>query len=427
MKILIRGAGFQNKGAKAMLRVAQQELSRRIPHANFYATVTPSEAHYAYRSGIVPIYYQTSTRMKILQTLPFGPQIPRFVLSKKNPDFARAIKIDSLMANEINRIESVDVVIDVSGFAYGDLFGTTNLRRTFAWIDYCHSKQKPYIFLPQAWSSFEKEEVAYWGSKVFKGSSLLFSRDEESTKYLTKVQEMSEFEIRQALDTVFCYQGANKAAGHQILKELGINNERPLIGLVPNMQVYRRTSGYGPANEYIKLLIDLANHLIEDLNFDVLLAPNEIKVPGDPTLDDRFLCSTIETHIQKREHCFKLHEYYPSETIKSILGNLDLLIASRYHSLVFALSQGVPVLPLGWSHKYVELLRSFGLEEFVVDHDRLNRSEVMSIVASAWQQRETIREKISKTVPRLQKKVQDLFDEVGAMIGDKSYLPGQTR
>jgi colanic acid/amylovoran biosynthesis protein len=47
--------------------------------------------------------------------------------------------------------------------------------------------------------------------------------------------------------------------------------------------------------------------------------------------------------------------------VKSVIGDCDLLVGSRYHALIAALSQGIPVAAIGWSHKYEELLKEANL------------------------------------------------------------------
>jgi colanic acid/amylovoran biosynthesis protein len=39
-------------------------------------------------------------------------------------------------------------------------------------------------------------------------------------------------------------------------------------------------------------------------------------------------------------------------TTRSLIANLTLCICSRYHGLISCLSHGIPVLALGWHHKY---------------------------------------------------------------------------
>jgi colanic acid/amylovoran biosynthesis protein len=416
MKIVIRGGGFENKGAEAMLRVVQRELGKRLPAASFHATVSPPEASYAYRSGITPVYHAPSLRGDLSGMVPFAAQIRNLLRSRKNPDFARAVKTNARAADEIHAIGSIQGVVDISGFSYSDAWGTGGFEYAWPWLEHCKIKQKPYLFLPQAWGPFEKPAVARWAQKLCQAADMVVSRDAESSEHLAGLRAASNTRLRQAPDIAFRFHGAPGATGRAVLKGLGIEGDRPVIGIVPNMQVFKRTAGTGGANQYINHLIGLVNYATACLKADVLLVPNEIRVPGSQWPDDRYLCGMIASHVQEPARCFSLSDYFPSETVKALLGQLDLLIASRFHSLVFALSQGIPVLALGWSHKYQELLRPFGLEEFIIDHDKLDTDKVFTITEAAWKNREGTGTSIRNTLPGLQDQVDGLFDEVAAVL-----------
>jgi polysaccharide pyruvyl transferase WcaK-like protein len=63
-----------------------------------------------------------------------------------------------------------------------------------------------------------------------------------------------------------------------------------------------------------------------------------------------------------------------SESIRRITSYADVLVTSRFHSMISALAQCIPCLVVGWSHKYHETLADFGLEKYAIDFGYLDMS-----------------------------------------------------
>lgn len=78
------------------------------------------------------------------------------------------------------------------------------------------------------------------------------------------------------------------------------------------------------------------------------------------------------TYQQIMSHGKHIHE--PTETIKSLTSDLDLLIATRYHGLVFALSTDVPVVTFKMDDYYeqknsnlLNMVYQYNWQRFIVD------------------------------------------------------------
>jgi polysaccharide pyruvyl transferase WcaK-like protein len=85
--------------------------------------------------------------------------------------------------------------------------------------------------------------------------------------------------------------------------------------------------------------------------------------------------------------------------IKRVIAATDIVLVSRFHAMVGALSLGVPAAVLGWSHKYEEVMARFGLEGNVMDYKRLDRAALLERVSMVFDQRGRMRDSILEHLP----------------------------
>jgi len=171
-------------------------------------------------------------------------------------------------------------------------------------------------------------------------------RDSTSYRYLTDVTGERDT-VRQFPDFTNLIAGTAPA---------GLESDKVGVALVPNVRMIDMT-GDTSGSRYLEFMTACAKRL-SALNADPYLLVHE-------GADDERLAREISTAaggipIVKEDDPLEL---------KGLLGASRAVVASRFHALVSALSQGVPAVATGWSHKYTELFEDYGFPEGVLSID----------------------------------------------------------
>ena len=408
MDILIRGGGFSNKGGEAMMLTVQRELSARRPGINFVLRLPPQQAEAAASFGFSPVVIETNRLKKGFSLL------SQAVL---RPGVREALSASVLGALEMADVKKIDGIIDISGFAYSDAWGAEPAERSLVWVRHCRKKGIPYVYMPQAWGPFTKSQVAQNVIEMGKLSSFLYARDEESYSFLNELSEEIRSKAKLAPDIAFLFQGAGLETGASLLDNLGIEAKNyPVVGLTPNLRVYERMEGEGKNSSYVRLLADIARYCMQEWHAAVVLIPHELAFSRGTRKDDRYLCGLIQEGISGQGRVVNMKENLSANAIKAVIGNLDMVIGSRFHSLVFALGSGIPVVALGWTHKYGELMRNVGLDDFFLDLQNMDEKTVLDMIERAWAAREKSRGILSDSIPRIAERASGVFDEVAELL-----------
>lgn len=408
MNILFRGGGFSNKGDEAMMLTVQRELARRLPRANFFLSTSRASAEMAHSSGLLPFISRGGPLSRAWR-------LAATCVTKK--DVRRVSRVSKLAGETLAHLKHVDCVVDISGFNYSDAWGASRAQRGLAWAGYCRDHDRPYVCMPQAWGPFRQSRLADAVRRLCGGASSLYARDEVSLSLLRELLGPAGKDVSLAPDIVFLFAGESPTAGRKVLESLGVDTESgPLVGIAPNMRVYQRCRGVGAANEYIQLMIQVAEHCIQTWGASAILVPHEFSLRNVAQQDDRSLCGLIKVGVSQSERCFTLREYASAPIIKSIEAQLDFMIGSRFHSCVFALSSGVPAVALGWAHKYPELMKLVGLDGNALIHTDFAEARVRGLLDEAWKVRAQSKATIREHLPEIRRQVKKVFDDTAELL-----------
>jgi polysaccharide pyruvyl transferase WcaK-like protein len=392
--VRITGAGFGNKGAEAMLLTVAEAVRNNLPDAEIVARVRSMD------------FAQTAGNARI--NLEMEP--PR-TLVRRIITWIKAPKIRCQAA----------AVIDIGGYQFGDPWGANYAKNKARQIKNWIRSGQPVFFLPQAWGPFSSGPAGKAVASIINTATLSFARDKTSLDEIQKLVGSNHPGVRFAHDIAWNFKGDDLIVGKQLITDAGffLNEDKLTVCLTPNTQVYSRIkSATGHQNEYIILLSEIASHLCKARNAQVILLGHQFVEDNSERKDDRTLCNYIMSSLDKSLPVIHLDKTLSAAQIKSVIGNCDLLLSSRYHALIAAMSQGIPSAAIGWSHKYDELMSEVGLSSSVISLSKTKENilrDVDLIVKQTAQAKETLK----STVPQMKQSGQKALDDVISAIKDK--------
>jgi len=327
MLIEIRKAGFVNKGAELMLHATLQKMREAYPDAQFVMTPNSSAP------------YEKRTELGFLQKA----WLWRYSLQWGDLAMIAPKKLREMYGIVLDK--EIDIVIDAAGFLYGDHAGDGNSQEL---ADSCKRWKKngtKIILLPQAFGPFTSPKIKEAIKTVADNADLIFARDPISYEYLTGVAGERQT-IKIAPDFTNLLEGV-------LPSDFDVEKNRFCI--VPNYQMIAKTAK-DQSKTYVPFMIKCTQYLLEkDQKPFVLIHEGA---------NDLMIAQKISEAVGGNLPV--VLEPHPLK-IRGILGACEGSIGSRFHGLVSALSQNVPALATGWSHKYKMLFEDYGFSEGLMD------------------------------------------------------------
>jgi len=324
MNIEIIGLGFQNKGGQLMLCAISRYFAEHLPDVHPVVQWTAGGIRERMQYGLCQ---KMDTRFIGRTGLLFDVLTPKAIRQHYG----------------LFREDDIDAVLDCSGFVYSDQWPaelTVQRANDFAkW----KKQGKKLVMLPQAFGPFEHDNIRHSFQTILQNADLVFARDEASYHHARGVGGTTQH-VRMAPDFTNLLDGAVPAYFDTTVRRACI---------VPSKRMLDKTE---PAvrNRYLDFLAWCFRYF-EQAELNPFLLRHEI---WDDEVSD-----LLEQHL---DQSLEIVQEKDPVLLKGILGSSFLVISSRYHALVSALSQGVPCLGTGWSHKYAALFQDYGCPEHLV-------------------------------------------------------------
>jgi polysaccharide pyruvyl transferase WcaK-like protein len=384
--IEIRGIDFVNKGAELMLIAIQQTLSHWEPRPIATAQLRIGNSSLRAQRGLGHLL-RIDLNAKGVRSL--NPLIVPLSAAVGNllpgPLCAKA---------SLYREKDVTAVIDASGFSYGDQLGV----HSSALMAYLSGRWKRHgktvILLPQAVGPFTKPAVREAFGEVLRNADLVYVRDKTSLSNL-EAAFGQRHNVRRAPDITVAVTPEPHSDRENLCN---------VAAIIPSQRMLDKTDRVTGQN-YLELLAGVVAHLAQ--------RGIESKIVVHETKD---IAIATSLHRLAKNASKLVIEPDPIE-IKRFLGSVELVVSSRFHGLVSALSQGVPVLAMGWSHKYRELLEDYHCTEYLIEQS-MPLDDVLCHVDRLIEaaRSEYVRDKLRETASEQRDLVHHMWTEIRSLL-----------
>jgi polysaccharide pyruvyl transferase WcaK-like protein len=397
-----------NRGAEAMLTTTIGEIRQRYPDCQFNVfSYYPERDRSLNTDGRVTVY--SATPFAIV-TLLF-PVAILFALFKL-PLLNRLLRF---FPRPLQALDQSDVLIDLAGVAFIDgrekflPYNVLTLVPAFL-------LNTPVVKFSQALGPFENPLNRFLAIATLRQCKQIFARGKGTYRHLQELKLNSLFASPVA-DVAFLHRPDYNLSEENTAKVAELNRllqaeQKPIIGICPSSVLAAKQ----PTDkaDYTESLTQLCQQLLEK-GFAILLFPNATRQQQGEKLrnNDLPVIQRISQQLLSEES--KGSVYWVdfdinTNGIKTVMPACKVVLVSRFHAMIAALSAKQPVIVIGWSHKYKEVMDSFNLGELVYDFNQAQMKSILQAITQICDDDQAIREKLEQHLPNALKSSAQQFE-----------------
>lgn len=323
-----------------------------------------------------------------------------------------------------------DYVLEVTGISFNDHQGYKTAVKHFAWVipSIIGGFDNRYIKLSQAVGPLKTivnktlAKIAFNRINCFKARGV---------KSLNNVLELShKFKYRNysyAPDLSFLLNPAKKNIALKVLTDENIdyNENIKYFAFLPNLVQLEMIGEEGLKKLYSEMAKTL-DYIIEQ-GYELVMMPHSFKRTSSSAaiekkvfnlskmvMDDSIFIRAVYEKLENKDKThLVLKERLAYET-KGVLQLMNFNIVMRFHSMIGSLGACTPCFVVSWSHKYLEVMKEFELDKYVIDGADYLFERYSDLISEFINNNKENNELVAKNLIRIKELAEKNFEEIKA-------------
>jgi colanic acid/amylovoran biosynthesis protein len=246
---------------------------------------------------------------------------------------------------------------------------------------------KPTVLYSQSVGPFVNSYEPAMVSFVLRKMALVILREDVSAGLLNKIGVREN--VVRSVDSGFLLRAKRPV---NVRKRYGIAKDTLLIGVTVREWLH------GEEQEaYERAVASVLDAVVERYGARVLFIPQVTAAKGD---DDRIASRRVREFMYEQQNAVVIEDAPDHFDVKAIYNELDVLLGTRFHSVIFSLTSHVPVLAIEYEHKTSGIMHDLNLDHWVIKIEEATSEALTKGLAELIAQRGAYQKQLEHTMPQ---------------------------
>ncbi len=261
------------------------------------------------------------------------------------------------------------------------------------------------ISVGEIWRQETKDIIPLVLNKV----DLIAVRDQNSKKILKELGVSKDIYVMSDLALFGLPKSEKRSLPNSEKLRVGIS-VRPLIGRGKSVDL-------GIYPQFQQNVAAIADYLVEQHNAEVHFFPFHAFENKYHSSDDDYISALEVLRYSRNSENFVVHRYIDSlEKLYFLIGQLDLMIGTRLHSLILAAGLGVPIIAAEYDPKIKGFMQEIKQDDLSIPLQDFNLAQLTGRIEAIFENLTDARQKIVSEVESYQSRSSAFSDILAAQL-----------
>ncbi len=324
----------------------------------------------------------------------------------------------------LSSIKSCDIVISCGGanfFSNRKYFPGPMFFQNYLHVLLTVLFRKPLFFFPQSFGPFKNKASAFLIRSLLNSKKVkkIWAREEISFKILLDLVKNKSI-ADMCPDIAFLLELNKKEFRRTEFSDL----PKPFVVLTmrswsfPHLRTKRLKRE--KRAHYLNALVKTCIYVYEKLDGSLMFLPSSRGIKH--LEDDRYIIEEIKNKLNSfipegRMYCPEIKDNENIINIISLISSADLVLATRFHPSIYAITSGIPVLSISYHHKCSGIMKMVNMERFSLPISYIEDKDIILKLEEILKNSANIKKDLTMNAKKIKKEIElKLYDELYPVV-----------